>query len=1242
MSQEQLVNTLIGLGLSRLNSQVYLYLAKKGPQKGCEIVKGLNAQKYQIYRALKDLEKTGIVNVTLEHPAKFSAVPFETVVDMFVNSKMQEVRQIQENKDEILAKWQSIAVAEYADQTAKFNVIQGRNNIYSKIQQMIQSTRKQFVSTTTPVELTRAEEFGLFEAAKKKTNKEKVQFRFLTPLQKQDLSMMKKVLTEMAKSETTFEGRIPDLELNSFPQMVIRDQEEALFFITPGKQQPSERREESCLWTNSSSLVGAFQGIFDDLWQNSAPVDSKIAEIGTDKIQHKPSNVINAKTASQKYISWISEGLPKQFKSGILAEPVLVGRENELKELQQILESVLQSEGITVLVSGEAGTGKTRLLNEFINHAKNRNDVTILRGWCQSNAANPYFPFIEAFNSYFKEIQDQIENEEEEAKAWLTGEKSTALTPQALKDQTFAAITKSLTTISTKKPTVLCIEDMHWADSASIALLHYIARAIASERLLVLVTFRSDELFADAEGHEHPLAENLRFMRRENLYKEIKLTNLAQSDVLKIAENMLGGLVSKRFSEKLAEESKGNALFVVESLRMLHERGDLFQKNNEWLSSRENFEIPFKVQDIILQRINRLNHEQRRLLDAASVIGEKFDAELLAEVLSKEPLEVLEILNIVGRSTALVCADSNLYRFDHARSSEALYKEIPLPLRRGYHSKVANILESKSKEESSLLGDLSYHFAQAGDTDRAVKYALKAGRVALSRFSNVEAIKHFTYVLESVENRPTRLEEIAFALEGLGDALFANSKFAEASKTYERLSNSTTGVLKLRALRKAEDAAFFQHDFENLRRLVGKGEQCCSEDRLEAGRVQLNRGRSFEDISLRRLIEEQDKALRIFEEEYALRDTAWALLGTGSCLAYVDKMENGLSRMLRSLALFEELGDLSGKLAIHHRLAAAYFPMCGFIEEALDMIEKAENIAEKIGNFQRLAWARSIHAWLLESLGDVDGALSKSLEGLKSVDKTDDIDIEGVVCADLVRLFAKKGDLSKADVYFERLTRRRPNRILAYGLINIDLVKAILFAAKGQWKESEEFFEKSLISSNIEIDGYKAWVRLSYAWILEKHGKTQEAQQLREESLKIYLENEAAFAHPNIKASLMVPKKVVIGKAFELRLDMVNVSKSQASLIRVNGLIPFAAFKITPLTSWLKLKKGNLSMKRREISAFKTETVKLLLKGKKMGSFVLKPELTYLDDKGKIVFSNPEPFEISVVQDEHSKKKYLS
>ncbi len=438
-----------------------------------------------------------------------------------------------------------------------------------------------------------------------------------------------------------------------------------------------------------------------------------------------------------------------------LVEPVLVGREKEFRALQCHLDLAFEGKGTTVFVSGEAGSGKTRLLTEFLNVVKKK-DVAVLTGWCLSTAAVPYFPFLEAFDSYAS-FNETSNDGQLGLKSWLMGSSQTevatedeSFTPQLWKDQTFAAVTRELFYLSAKKPTILVIDDIHWADSASLALLHYVSRAIASERILIVATFRNEELNSLAEGQVYPLIETLRLMGREDLFKEIKLADLNQADVGRVAESMLGGSVDPDFVEKLAKESRGNPLFIVESLKLLSEHGSLIHEHNQWRVNVDKLDIPTKVKDIILRRVSALKSDQRRVLDVASVVGDVFDPELLGTVLNQDSLQVLETLNAISQSNSLVSCEKNYFTFDHAKSREVLYEEIRLPLRIGYHNRIAERIESRDQILKNVhASDLAFHYTQAGNLEKAIKYSLVAGKEALAGFSNAEALKHFTYVLQA-------------------------------------------------------------------------------------------------------------------------------------------------------------------------------------------------------------------------------------------------------------------------------------------------------------------------------------------------------------------------------------------------------------------------------------------------------------------------------------------------------------
>ena len=865
-------------------------------------------------------------------------------------------------------------------------------------------------------------------------------------------------------------------------------------------------------------------------------------------------------------------------------------------------------------------------------------------GWCLSNNTLPYFPFIEAFSSNIISIEGgTILSQPVGMKSWLSedypiekNEKNRMPIPQVWKDQAFIAITRELLYLSSVKPLILVLEDMHWADSASIALLHYISRAIINEKILVLVTFRSEELGRDAEGRLHHLVETINLMGREGLYNEIQLTNLDQDGIREIAESMLGGKVNQKLVEKLVKDSQGNPLFIVEFLRMLSEHGNLIRQNGQLRLSVGKLGMPSKVKEVIMRRIETLRPDQRRVLDVASVIGEKFNPDLIAGVLSKDRIEILEMLNEILKSKSLLKIEEDFYVFDHAKFREVLYQEISSPLKRGYHEAVAEQIENATEGSEEIpLSDLAFHYIQAGNKEKSVKYSLAAGQDALARFSNMEAINHFKYVLGLIEKTDGLATEKSVALEGLGDGYYANCLFQDAVKTFEELAKSETGAAKLRAYRKAIDAAWFLENPFILIQLVEKAEKHASSDRLERARFLRNKGRaSYKLGDLEAALKAHEESLKISREEYALQDLAHALGKTGGQRVVCGHdIKKGLGELQRSISLFQELGDIRSAL-----IATTYrnklFNIFGLLQEIRDEFNNILNIGEKIGDFHSLSDIIMVMSESFEESGYFEKAIALSLKALEHSCKTDIGSLEPLIFAQLARQYARIGDLKNADHYFG-LLMKIPRKILSYPMNApwVALAEAVLFTAKSQWKESNQSFQNAFEICKKGMGQHLCMpliLRELYIWALELQGQTQEAEIQRKLIQERTEKNAQMFANADLQADLMMKKRIIEDEENELRLDLVNVGRGVSSIIKIKGLIPSNAFKVMTFPSYCCLQNGDLEMKGIKIGPFQVKTVKLTVKALKTGVFTLNPSVIYIDNLEKTKTCKPQPTKILV------------
>ena len=275
LSEEALKNILKDFGLTDTESEIYLFLARHRASKGTEIAKQTRKDKAQVYHILKNLQAKGLVEATLEVPVHFTPVPFENVVESAIQEKKDEAAKIENTKQELLNYWKNTSRTSLDLPSEKFAVIQGRQKIYSKIAQMVAQTKSQLSTITAATSLLRADQFNVYDAAYKNPLKSTKQFRFLTEVSKENLKAVKTVLAKISRKGFHFRGRDPDLRSTHFPQMVIKDTDETLFFIESNTPSP-EPHEQMCLWTNCRDLVQAFNGVFENLWLNSVDIDKKI------------------------------------------------------------------------------------------------------------------------------------------------------------------------------------------------------------------------------------------------------------------------------------------------------------------------------------------------------------------------------------------------------------------------------------------------------------------------------------------------------------------------------------------------------------------------------------------------------------------------------------------------------------------------------------------------------------------------------------------------------------------------------------------------------------------------------------------------------------------------------------------------------------------------------------------------------------------------------------------------------
>jgi sugar-specific transcriptional regulator TrmB len=345
-------NTLKDFGLTESEVKVYVFLGKRGVLKGGYIAEHLKMYKSEVYRTLRKLQKKGLVEATLEYPTRFTAVPLEKVIDSFIKSKREEVALIEKRKDDILSDWNRISRTESDSSPEKFAVIEGNKKIFNKISQMVNNTNSQFLISLTISDMLEAERFGIFDSVYNHPIKSNIQFRVLTQLSKENLKAVT-ILKSKLDPALDFRGRNPSLGLPTFSRMAIKDKEESIIFTS--YQDETISKNSTCLWTNSKSIINAFYGVFENLWQNSINLKQKLDELTISGI----SNQIDEYSIITK--KKLYEALNSAEK-----EIIIVTTSEGLKELPENNFQKLSNLGISIKIMVPITNENLNLSQQFL------------------------------------------------------------------------------------------------------------------------------------------------------------------------------------------------------------------------------------------------------------------------------------------------------------------------------------------------------------------------------------------------------------------------------------------------------------------------------------------------------------------------------------------------------------------------------------------------------------------------------------------------------------------------------------------------------------------------------------------------------------------------------------------------------------------------------------------------------------------------------------------------------------
>ena len=439
--------------------------------------------------------------------------------------------------------------------------------------------------------------------------------------------------------------------------------------------------------------------------------------------------------------------------------PLIVGRQRELSQLREALDKSLRGHGQLVLVGGEAGIGKTTLVRAILREAEQRGCLVLSGGCYDLTTTPPYGPWAEITWGYpesdnLPPLPTQLRE---------GGGMEGIPTQGAL----FDLVSTFLADVATRQPLVLLLEDLHWSDAESLALLRYVSRSLDGHRILIIATYRDDEL-----TRRHPLAQLLPRLVRETGADRVAVPSLDAAAIEELIQDRYDLEVGDeaRLANHLEERSDGNPLYLEELLYTLETEGSLSQDiDGRWeLGTLEAVPVPMLIAQLIEERLGNLDHNTRKLLEILAVIGQEVEVDLWQEVSEADEAELIEATRqaLEGRIVVEVPGRRRL-QFHHALIREALTTGLVSLERQRWHRKVADVLINDPHPDPDVVVT---HLDRADDP-RLIEWLVRAGERATERLAWDVAVERYEHAVRMANlQRVTEPELLCDLLLALGAA----------------------------------------------------------------------------------------------------------------------------------------------------------------------------------------------------------------------------------------------------------------------------------------------------------------------------------------------------------------------------------------------------------------------------------------------------------------------------------------
>lgn len=637
---------------------------------------------------------------------------------------------------------------------------------------------------------------------------------------------------------------------------------------------------------------------------------------------------------------------------------VLVGRDEELSTLEDALLAACRGEGSVVVLSGDAGMGKSRLCTELTARAE-KIGATVMEGSCsEADLALPYLPFLEAIGNYLS----SAESAKLRARLGVHARELGKVFPQLAEDgpatsepetpdrrlRLFEAFLALLGLASEERGLLLIVEDLHWADASTRELIDYLTRRLRNRRVLLVATYRRDEMH-----RRHPLLPTLQGWQRSRLAQLVELEPLPPQDVARMVSSIFDNTdVGEEFRDFIHARTEGNPFVVEEMLKAAIDRGDIYRDESDWTRKPiAELRIPETVRDTILMRVERLDPGQAEVLQSAAVLGRSFDYQTLIRLSEQDRGAVEKALQTAVQQQLLEEEQSSRgrYRFRHALTQEAIYEDLSAPARERLHSAAADVLAEMPERSKA---EVALHLRNANRWQEAIQVTMEAAAAAEAGFGYGEAAALYSLLLPVV----TTGVERARLLCRLGEAYWLMSMpgkawepLGEGTMLLDRLGEPLEAARHRLTLGRCHweraDPSRARAEYEHARQILepaGPSRELALLYIRLAGMHVFN----YESAAAQELAE---KAIKTAAEAGADDMRIWAYNYLGMAIAEQGDYPTGIQYLERSAqeALDQGLHNISGNAL--HNLMGLYLNILG--------TDKLQDLAKRLETIKIERWA---------------------------------------------------------------------------------------------------------------------------------------------------------------------------------------------------------------------------------------------------------------------------------------------